>query len=231
MKKKIFYTEAAFLIGILLLAVGTALTEFGGFGISMVVAPAYILHLKVSQTFAFFSFGMAEYVLQTVILFLMMLLLRKIRGIYFLSILTAVFYGAVLDIAMKILAIIPYQGLPIRLTLYIIGVLFCCAGISLLFHTYLPPEVYEMFVKEVSKKFCIELHKFKIIYDCTSCVIAIGMALVFFGELNGIGVGTVLCAFLNGILIHQFSKGFEKMWEFKDGLRLRNKFEESEVMG
>ena len=40
MKKRIFYTEAAYLLGIALLALGTALMERGGFGISIVVAPA-----------------------------------------------------------------------------------------------------------------------------------------------------------------------------------------------
>ena len=38
MKKPVFYTEAAYFIGLFLLALGTALTAYGGFGISMVVA-------------------------------------------------------------------------------------------------------------------------------------------------------------------------------------------------
>ena len=71
MKKPVFYTELAYPIALLLLALGTALTAYGGFGISMVVAPAYILHLRVSELLPFFSFGVAEYTLQAVILLLL----------------------------------------------------------------------------------------------------------------------------------------------------------------
>ena len=68
MKKKIFYTEYAYVIGIVLLALSTALTVLADFGVSMVIAPAYLLHLKVSEYLPFFSFGMAEYTLQAVLL-------------------------------------------------------------------------------------------------------------------------------------------------------------------
>ena len=45
MKRQIvFYTELAYVLGILALALGTALMERADFGVSMVVAPAYLLH-------------------------------------------------------------------------------------------------------------------------------------------------------------------------------------------
>ena len=61
MKKPVFYTEIAHVLALVLLALGTALTAYGDLGISMVVAPAYILHLKLSQVFPFFTFGVAGY--------------------------------------------------------------------------------------------------------------------------------------------------------------------------
>lgn len=221
MKKHVFYTEVAYIAGILLLALGTAMTEFGNFGISMVVAPAYILHLKISEIFSFYSFGMAEYTLQAVILLTMMLLLRRVRLTYFFSLVTAVIYGFVLDMAIALISFYPYNDLMSRIVMYVLGVLLCGAGISFLFHTYLPPEVYEMFVKEVSARLHMKLYVFKIIYDVCSCVLAIVMALAFFGELRGIGMGTILCTFINGLLIRGFSMIFERIWEFRDYLVLR----------
>lgn len=44
-----FYTEAAYFIGLVTLALGTALMERADFGMSMVVAPAYLVYLKVSE--------------------------------------------------------------------------------------------------------------------------------------------------------------------------------------
>ena len=66
--RRVFYTELAYLLGILTLTLGTALMERANFGMSMVVAPAYILHLKLSQIFPWYSFGVSEYVLQAVVL-------------------------------------------------------------------------------------------------------------------------------------------------------------------
>lgn len=215
MKKKTFYEEVAYVVGLLMLALGTALTEFGGFGISMVVAPAYILHLKVSTILPFFSFGMAEYVLQATILLVMMLLLRKVKVAYFLSFLTAVLYGFALDGAISLVSILPENGIIIKVVAYVAGVIICAAAIALLFHTYLPPEVYEMFVKEVSSKLQIKLSTFKIMYDCGSLLIAVVLSFVLFKAIVGIGVGTIVCAFLNGMLIACFSNIYERVWEFR----------------
>ena len=53
---------------LILIALGVALMERADFGISMVVAPSYLLHLKMSETLPWFSFGVAEYLMQTVVL-------------------------------------------------------------------------------------------------------------------------------------------------------------------
>ena len=66
MKKPVFYSEIAYLLGTVLLALGTAMLVFGNFGVSMVVAPAFVLHMKLSAVWSWFSFGVAEYLLQGV---------------------------------------------------------------------------------------------------------------------------------------------------------------------
>ena len=82
-KKRVFYTELAYVLGLLALAVGTALMERADFGVSMVVAPAYLLHLKLSEFWPFFTFGMAEYTFQAVLVLVTMLLLRRAKLSYF----------------------------------------------------------------------------------------------------------------------------------------------------
>ena len=71
--------------------------ERADFGMSMVVAPAYLLHLKLSQTLPLFSFGMAEYTLQAVIIVLLALVMRRFKLSYLFSFCTAVIYGLTLD--------------------------------------------------------------------------------------------------------------------------------------
>lgn len=48
--KRRFSTELAYAVGIVLVAFGTALMEKANFGVSMVVAPAYVLYRWLSPT-------------------------------------------------------------------------------------------------------------------------------------------------------------------------------------
>ena len=134
-RKKVFFSEVAYVIGIVILALGTAFMERADFGLSMVVAPAYLLHLKISQYIPAFSFGMAEYSLQAVLLIILAISLRKFKPMYMFSFVTAVIYGLTLDIAMLLVGILPLIGLIGRIIFYLIGMLFCAVGVSLLFHT------------------------------------------------------------------------------------------------
>jgi len=223
MKRKI-YTETAYFAGLVLLAIATALMEKADFGMSMVVAPAYLLHLKLVQVWPFFSFGMAEYCLQAVLLLLLMLVLRRFRLSYLFSFVTAVLYGFLLDAAIALFSSIACSTFAARLVFYVAGLLLCALSISLLFHTYLPPEAYELFVKEISSAFHLDIHRCKTVYDCVSCLISVGLSFVFFGlwQFEGVKLGTVFCALVNGWLIGRWTHLMEKHFTFVDALALRH---------
>ncbi len=226
--KKIFYSELAYVIGIVVLALGTAMMEQADFGMSMVVAPAYLLHLKVSEALTFFSFGMAEYVFQGFLLLIMMMLLKRFRIAYLCSFITAVFYGFTLDAMLGMMEKIQGGGIAGRAAFYIFGMIVCAVGVSLLFHTYIPLEAYEMFVKEISGRLNMDINRFKTIYDCVSCAVAIIMSFAFFGfgRFEGVKLGTIICALINGRLIGLCSVWFERFFDFKDRLKLRGFFEQ-----
>ncbi|HBV88527.1 MAG TPA: hypothetical protein DEF42_18240 [Desulfosporosinus sp.] len=221
MKKIKNFAEMAYVLGLVILAVGVALMEKADLGMSMVVAPAYLISLKVN----FLTFGMAEYTLQAVLLVFVCLLLRQFKLSYCFSFVTAVIYGVFLDGWIWVLRDVAAATLSVRIPLYLFGMLLCAMGISLLFHTYLSPEVYELFVKEVSKKYQINIYKFKIWYDCTSCIVAVIMSYLFFNTLRGVGIGTVICALVNGLIIGQCSKFFEKYIEFSPKFPIAKYFE------
>ena len=65
-------------------------------------------------------------------------------------------------------------------------------------------------------------------YDADQMALALGMSFAFFGQIRGIGVGTVVCAALNGLLIRAFSQVFEKHFAFQDRFSLRPIFTERE---
>ena len=225
--KKVFFSEVAYILGIIVLALGTAMMKRADFGLSMVVAPAYLLHLKISQYVPAFSFGMAEYSLQAVLLIIMSISLLKFKPIYLFSFVTAVIYGFTLDIAIRFVDILPLTGIAGRIIYYLIGMVLCAFGVSLLFHTYIAPEAYELFVKEISAKSGKDINVIKTVYDCVSCLVAIMLSFAFFGlwHFEGVKLGTIICAFVNGFLIGGFSKMAESVFDFKDAFNLREKFE------
>ncbi len=91
--KRTFSTELAYVFGIVFVAWGVVLMEMADFGVSMVVAPAYLLYRWLSPAWSVVTFGMAEYCLQAVLLLAMCLLLRRFRVSYLFSFVTAVVYG------------------------------------------------------------------------------------------------------------------------------------------
>lgn len=226
MKKKVFHTELSYAFAIVILAFGAALTEKADFGMSMVVAPAYILHLKVSQLLPWFTFGVAEYFFQGILMLLTVAVVRKFKLSYLLSFVTAVIYGTVLDIAISLVAPLPVGSFSVRALWYIIGTVLSALAVSLFFHTYISPEVYELIVKELSVKFSIDISKVKTAYDCTSTVLGIVMSFAFFGfgVFEGVKLGTVVCALINGFLIGRFTKLLEKHFIFENRFNLEKHF-------
>ena len=226
MRKMRFSTELAYFVGITLLALSVTMMEAADFGVSMIVAPAYLLHLKLSPTFAFFTFGMAEYTLQAVLLVVLIVALRKFKPYFLFSFVTAVFYGFVLDFLMMLFSYIPPVTLAMRLIYFFAGTVLGAAGISFLFHTYIAPEVYELIVKEFADKLQKMPHRVKMVYDAASFTLALILSFVFFGfgHFEGIKLGTLFCVLVNGWLIGRFTKLYESLFDFQDSLPLRRFF-------
>lgn len=219
MKKKC-YSALAYLLGLLILACGTALMERADMGMSMVVAPAYLVHLVVSRYLDWFSFGVAEYTFQAVLLAVMIAALRKFRVSYLFSFVTAFVYGVMLDAVMVPAAMIP-QTMLLRVMCFVGGMLLCSLGVALLFHTYIAPEVYELFVKEWAAKYGTDIGKTKTVYDCISCAVSIVLSFSFFGfgHFEGVKYGTILCALCNGWLIGRITGLLDRFFCFPDCFR------------
>lgn len=226
MKKKVFYTEISYVLGLVIMAFAAAFTEKADFGMSMVVAPAYIIHLKVSQYLPWFTFGVAEYFFQGVLVLLTVIVMRKFKMSYLFSFVTAVLYGTLLDGAMTVLSSLPENTFIIRIVWYVLGTVLCSLAVSLFFHTYLSPEAYELIVKELSEKTGFDINKVKTAYDCFSVVLGIILSFSFFGfgVFEGVKLGTVICAFVNGFLISRFTKLLERFFEFKNRFGIEKYF-------
>ena len=227
MKKIRFYTETAYILGLVLLAIGTAMMEKADFGVSMVVAPAYLVYLKLNPVLPFFTFGMAEYLLQLVLLVALAIFQRKLRLCHLFSFITAFIYGLLLDGAMALTGLIVSDSMALRFFFYLAGMVVCAAGVSMLFNTYITPEAYELVVKELSASLHCPTHKVKTAYDLCSCAAAVLLSFLFFGfgVFEGVKLGTVFCALVNGSMIGLFSRLWSCRLDFSDAMKLRPLFE------
>lgn len=94
MKKNKISGEVTYFIAIILLSLAVAILSAADFGISMIVAPAYLLSLKTGVL----TFGQAEYVIQAGLFIVLCIILRKFKFVYLFSFATCLIYGLVLDL-------------------------------------------------------------------------------------------------------------------------------------
>lgn len=222
MKQHKFYTEAAYGLGLFLLALATALSKAANLGMSMIAAPSYLLHLRIPGL----SFGIADYLVQILALAVLLLTIRKVKFSYLLTFATALLYGFMLNGVTALVDLIDNSSLLSRILLYSSGIVICSASIALLFKSYIPPAAHELFVKGLCAHFSLPLGRVKIAYDCTLLGLSIVMSLLFFARLEGIGIGTVVCAFVNGPLIRFFSGLYDRIFDFQDRFPLRSRLED-----
>ncbi len=219
MKKKIcIYSEFAYILGLVVLSLAVSMTAAADFGVSMIVAPAYIF----SQKFSFFTFGQSEYILQAVLFVLMCIIMKRVKPIYLVSFVTCVIYGAILDGWRKFIPILNPEittpgsmSMPLRIIFLILGMLLTAFSVAILFRTYIYPQVYDFFVKAVSQVKNIDRTKLKRVFDFVCFSLAIVMTFIFFGRLVGVGWGTVVMTVFNGILIGKAGEIIDRYCEIK----------------
>ena len=226
MKRPVLYTELAYGLGMAGLSLSVALMTRADFGVSMVVAPAYLLFLKLNPLLPFFTFGMAEYTLQAVLLLFTALAVKKYRSYFLFSFVTAVLYGFLLDGWMLLVQRFPAEGFVLRALWYVLGILLGAVSIACFFKTYIAPEAYELLVKELALKLQKPTHRVKTVYDCVSCAVSVLMSFAFFGlwRFEGVKLGTVICALVNGFLIGRCTDFLERRFVWKDALPWRKYF-------
>ena len=210
-------SEICYLLSILVLSFAVAMVAAAGFGVSMIVAPAYILSLKVP----FLTFGQSEYIVQAILFAVFCALMGRVKLVYFSSFLTCLLYGAVLDLWRAVIPLLNpavtapgSMAMPVRIALFTGGMLLTAVSVALVYRAYLYPQVYDFFVKGVSARFSLNRTKFKIAFDVGSLLVAVAMTLLFFHRFNGIGVGTLIMTAFNGLLIGAFGKVFDRFFTF-----------------
>lgn len=92
-------------------------------------------------------------------------------------------------------------------------------------HSYLPPSAYDLYAKLMTAKTGRPLSVIKTTYDIASLIVAVVLSLWFFGEIRGVGIGTVGGALLGGICIRWMMVLQDRLFDFRDRFSGRRFFE------
>lgn len=216
--------EIYWFLGILLISIGVTICKKANLGVSMIAAPAFIIYDAIADVAPFFTVGVVEYIVQAFFALLLCAVVGKIKFSYLITIAVGVIYGYVLDLWLFLLGPEPFGQIWLRYVMLIIGDVITAMGVACFFRTYIPVQSYDVFVKEVSLRYKLNISKFKLAYDVSLLVIAVVLALVLFDDVatfnwaeiyktsfHNLGLGTLITTFINSPIIAFVGKFFDKV--------------------
>lgn len=207
--------EAAWLLGMALCALGVVLSTKASFGLSMMAAPSYILHLAIVKLLPWYSQGTSEYIWQLFLTVLLCIVIRKCKLRFLLSFLAALVFGYFIDGWLLLFggngAFSTFAG---RVAGFVAGSLITTLAVAFLFRTYLPVPIADGLVVEISRHFRIPRNRVKVINDFAYLVLSFALALLLTGGLNGVGLGTVVVTVVNAPLIRLWGKLLDCCFDF-----------------
>jgi len=197
MKQNIFKQSLVFIFGLFIMAVGVVLSVKADLGVSPISCVPYVYSLRFPLTL-----GQTTIILNVLLIFIQMLLLRKKYRMFQLVQFPVVFlFGFFIDLIMKHA---PWMTPGNYFEQAVLCLLSCVVlGIGVFFEvkaalTYLPGEGLAM---ALTQTFGVEFGKAKIGTDSALVAIGIVSALFFLGALEGIREGTVVAAVLVGYIV------------------------------
>ena len=213
MERKKFgrWGELSFVIGTVLLALGTVMQAKADLGLGSAVAPPYIL----SEAVGVIAPGTMCYIFYGVLVLLTFALLRRFKLEFVATFLSAVFFGLFVNLFTDVFLVdITDPPLWLRWGLFALGTVVSSLALAFLFNSYFPPQAPEMFAKEVSRLLGWSVYKGKYVYDIVSFFLALALSLLLFRQVRVIGVGTFVSAAVNGPMITFFGRLMERRLDF-----------------
>ena len=219
-------SELLWLFGIIFVALGVAICGKADLGVSMIAAPAFVVSEALISLWSGFSVGVTEYILQGVLLVAMCIIVGRFNWRYLLAFAVAVIYGYTLNFFIWLLSPLSFDAIWLRWVMLIVGDIVTAFGVACFFRTYMPLQVYELFVAEFASRFKLKLTKVKLFFDLSLLAVAIVLALTLFGDVasfdwstigyasfHSIGLGTLVTTAINSPIIALMGKLIDKIFE------------------
>ena len=187
-----------FVAGLLVNSFGVAFITKATLGTSPISSIPYVLDLEFAPSFGQFTFA-----LNMVYIVAQMVLLRHdFKLVQLLQVVANLIFSAFIDVSMGLLWWLSPEGLLAQVCSLALGCAILAAGIAV----EVAPNVIvvpgEGIVRAISSTLERPFGTCKLCFDGTLVLIACGLSLLFFGYLNGLGVGTVVSALVVGPIVN-----------------------------
>jgi uncharacterized membrane protein YczE len=198
-----------FTAGIFVMALGVAFSVRSDLGVSPVTSLPFVLANITgatlgTTTIAVYLFNM---LLQAVIL------RRDYKLVNLFQIAASFAFGYFTDAAVWLVSHLPAHHIALRIIYLALGISCVALGILLYLTTKTIALPTDGTVQAVAFKGGFRLHNVKMIYDCVSTALAIGLSLLFLRNIDGIGFGTVAAAVGVGRMLGVFTRFLQKPLE------------------
>ena len=192
-----------FSAGILINSFGIVLITKGALGTSQISSIPYVLSLQLPSI----SFGMFSFIMNMVYIVLQALLLRRqFKPLQLLQIVVNVVFSASIDVFMAMLSFYAPQQLFTRVLSAVAGCIVLAFGISVEVAPDLIMVPGEGIVAAISKVSGRRFGSVKVMFDVTLILIAALLSWLFFGNIVGVGVGTLLSAVSVGQFVNLINR-------------------------
>ena len=129
------------------------------------------------------------------------LLKRDFHPIQFLQIAVNILFSSIIDISMAALDWFQPEAFPVRILSLLLGCTILAFGISIEVAPNVVVVPGEGVVRAIAKVRKADFGKTKVCFDVTLILTALCLSFLFFGSLQGLGIGTLISALIVGKIV------------------------------
>ncbi len=186
-----------FVAGLFFAGIGVAMSTLPELGTSPITSWPYVMTFILP-----WSLGMTTIALNIIFLFLQLAILRERFCWKELSQLPTLFaFGFFIDLGMWLASFYVPANYALRMAEVLLGCLFLAVGIALQLLSNVSLMPGDGFIRTVANEYKIPFGKVKICFDVSIVLLAIVTSFAYFHNVTGIREGTIVAAFLVGLLI------------------------------
>ncbi|MBW3090559.1 YczE/YyaS/YitT family protein [Bifidobacterium miconisargentati] len=191
------------LAGLAIESFGIALITKSNLGTSPISSIAWVVTLR----FPWISFGVTTFVMNAIFVAIEVILLRRdFKPVQYLQLAVTFWFAATLDVSMMLLTWFSPTEWWLRGIGLLLGTALLAFGICMEVSPKLIMVPGEGIVRAFSMVTKVRFGTVKVCFDISLIVIAGVLSFLFFGRLNGLGIGTIIAAAITGLIVNFFNR-------------------------